>query len=199
MTTFTVQHGQALLALLVTLDTRHAMADQAAAKAKAETWARILGQDGVDPGWCRVWVEGQHREPRGVPLSLGDIRRGWATFRRVQRAKDREGALPGLAAPPSVSAYLHDVLQAVQAGRHPSTVMRPGGVKTLSPLADERSRRCGSEICVCTHTECRAGWLDVEVEHVNTLGLRYSQVQRCPSCMDAVTMAQEPAMRGRRR
>lgn len=204
--TFTPQHGLALLALLSGLDHRHAGGDEASVQAKAETWAKILNACGADPQWVRAWCERAYGEPRPVPLYVGDIKRAWMNHQRVQAAKDRTDEvvpIPGMPAgvwrqrPPWFDQYRADV----------DAVRAQGGDVMGVPLPyarvgvdDSRERRCvNHDICVCTHTECRDGFLDVEGTVTDKRGVPSPAVRRCPVCFDAVQMRGELTPKRRRR
>ena len=51
--------------------------------------------------------------------------------------------------------------------------------------AEAHERACMVRECNCTHTICRAGWLDEETTIVNKFGA-YPAVQRCPTCKQAL-------------
>lgn len=93
---------------------------------------------------------------------------------------------------PLMGAWMREVLAAIRAGEAPESVPFPAMLPPLSPSAEAWQRRCAfPSICACSHTECRGGWLDVEVEVSNTLGRSYPAVKRCPVCSDGILMAQE--------
>lgn len=104
------------------------------------------------------------------------------------------------------SEYLERLQAALAAGHDPRSVKRPASVRVLSLEGDVASRRCRfHDVCVCTHTECRDGWLDAEQTITNSIGRKYDAVERCPICEEAQTMAEEtgrarrPAAAGRGR
>ena len=208
--TFTVNHGIALLALLANLDPRHNGTDPATIQGKAETWSKVLDSAGADPQWVKAFVERAYSDPRPVPLYVGDIKRGWDNYRRVEAAKERPEpvlfgstrAPEGFAAMVEQSRQRWAVARQAPAGselwaqqREAAQVADAGMTVGWTVLAvkDERERRCVEhQTCLCTHTECRDGWLDRETPE--------GRVQRCPVCREATEMRTElaPKRRGRR-
>lgn len=139
-------------------------------------------------------------------ITPGDLLDAWAVVRRRgQRDTDdaarRVEAQHELVSPDdlapvfgSATQYLTDMMAAVARGEDPATVVRPAGVRvlSLSPDGEARERQCAfPSICVCTHLECRDGWLDEETVKVNGQGKSYPAAQRCPMCNDGILMAQE--------
>lgn len=137
-------------------------------------------------------------------LTPGDLLDVWATSRkrehqasvdaaaRVEVQQELEGAVPGVFG--SAAPYLADMMAAVARGEDPATIPTPAGVRVrnLSPEGEARERQCAfPSICVCTHLECRDGWLDVEEVRVNALGKAYPAVRKCPRCDDGLQMAVE--------
>ena len=138
-------------------------------------------------------------------VTPGDLLDAWAAVRRRQQQAltddvRRADVQPELVAEDlaplfgSGAAYMADMVAAVARGEDPRTVTRPAGVRvrSYSPEAEARERVCRfPDICVCTHLECRDGWLDEETAVVNGQGKSYPAAQRCPQCDDALQMAQE--------
>lgn len=153
----------------------------------------------------------QHGEARTI--TPGDLLDAWAGERRreqqsttdaiaaasIQQALDAE---VGPAIFGSGAQYLADMMAVVAQGGDPATVVRPAGVRVrmLSPSAEARERSCAfPDICVCTHLECRGGWLDTEETVVNGLGRHYPAARYCPQCLDGVKMAGEKGVARRPR
>lgn len=174
--------------------------------AEMETgWAGILRD--VPLGFAQSVIRGHYSVADVRTVTPGDIMGAWTAERRrtAQAATDAElraaeapneaqiGARAVQEAIPAGGAmsYLRDLAAALDAGRPASSVPRPAGVRVLSPKAEEISRRCRfPDLCVCTHTECRDGWVDEPVDKVNALGMHYEAAARCPQCYDALQMAE---------
>jgi hypothetical protein len=135
-------------------------------------------------------------------LTPGDLLDYWAAQRgqahAEQTAVSVQQALDAGAGPAvlfgSGREYLADMMAVVAQGGDPSTVTRPAGVRVrmLSPEAEARERACRfPDICVCTHLECRDGWLDAETTRRSVLGQDCLQATRCPQCNDGLLMAVE--------
>lgn len=162
-------------------------------------WAVMLEGMPADLAMRTARAHYQHGDARTI--TPGDLLDAWAADRRSQQEAAVASVQPALEAGVgepvifgSASDYLRDMVAAVAAGRDPSTVTRPAGVRmlSLSPEAEARSRACRfPDICVCTHLECRDGWLDVETTRRSVLGQDCAQVTRCPMCNDALLMAGE--------
>lgn len=147
----------------------------------------------------------QHGDSRTI--TPGDLLDAWAAVRRADQkstgdevqAKSIQQALDagegiGSVVFGSGAQYLADMMAAVARGEEPESVVRPAGVRVLnlSPEAGARERQCAfPDVCVCTHTECRAGWLDEYTTRTNALGRTYPAAQRCPRCEEGLVMAQE--------
>lgn len=135
-------------------------------------------------------------------VTPGDLLDYWAAHRAaartddqavsVQQALDAGPDTPGIFG--SATAYLADMMAVVAQGGDPSTVVRPAGVRvrSLSPAAEAKERACRfPDICVCTHLECRDGWLDAETTRRSALHQDCAQATRCPQCNDGLLMAIE--------
>lgn len=196
-----LEHVEALLALLVSLDGRLRAPDAATAEIRAKAWTSLLGE--VDPAFAVRYVEHAYQELRDVAMTPAEILVAWREDQRVQAetagaAKfdaDRyldTGARAGW--DPVMIDYLRDVLEAHQRGEDVGTVPRPQTTRQpLTPAQDAWQRRCAfHRICACDHTRCRAGFLD-EVTHEpgGFDGSPYEKVTRCPFCADALAMAVE--------
>ena len=146
-------------------------------------------------------------------ITPGDLLDTWAAERRreqshadqVARGAEVQHELGGPDLAPlfgSGAQYLADMVTVVAQGGDPSTVARPAGVRVsqLSPEAEARERRGAfPDIRVCTHLECRDGWLDAEETIVNGHGQRYVAAVRCPQCLDGIKMAGEKGIARRPR
>lgn len=199
--TFENQQAMALLMLLTSVDPRHAVADELTARGKAETWAKLLNMSGVDPQWARSYVERSYREPRPQALTLGDICRAWSNVRRVEESKERVTVLPGFTQLGKRPEWFDQFKAECDAVR--SAGGDPEGVPLhaqLLKLDETRERRCvNHDKCVCTHTECRDGWLDQGTTVTSEHGTKYPAVRRCPMCFDVVLMQSELKPRRRAR
>lgn len=73
------------------------------------------------------------------------------------------------------------------------------GAKTFASLRIEQEEAaagktrtdCGRPKCVCTHTSCEAGWIDVET--IDQRGISYDQVKACGVCRGDVAAVAELA------
>lgn len=166
-------------------------------------WGMLLGAVPTDVAMRAARAHYSTGEARTI--TPGDLLDVWTAERRraQQEASDAAGRaevqheLVGSDFTPvfgSGAAYLADMMAAVARGEDPRLVPRPAGVRvrTLSPEGEARERCCPwPDICVCTHLECRGGWLDEEGTRVNALGRSYPAAVKCPRCDDALQMAIE--------
>lgn len=190
---------RALLSAASSLDRWLKATDPETAQQMVEGWHHLLGEVPLD------FAQGVVRRHYGTPdvrtMTPGDVLAAWDTQRRREEQAAVDAEVKALAAPVSVQdgipvagagRYLHDLTAAIAEGRDPRSVQRPAGVRVLSPREDELSRRCRfHDLCACTHTECRDGWMDEETTVVGLNGRRYTAVQLCPPCRDAFLMAEE--------
>jgi hypothetical protein len=141
-------------------------------------WGLLLEAMPADVAMRTAREHYQHGGERTI--TPGDLLDAWAAVRRASQSqvhREDQSALEAATTDAehvfgSASTYLADMMAAVAAGRDPSTVVRPSGVRvlSLSPEAEARERACRfPDICVCTHLECRDGWLDVETTRRSVL------------------------------
>ena len=167
-------------------------------------WSDLLGA--VPLEFAKATAKRHYSHPDARTLTPGEVLSLWnAERRRAQTLAERDeraatalelnaGTAEVQTVIPAGGAteYLEALAEAIAAGKDPRSVPRPAGVRVLSPVGDVASRRCRHhDICACTHTECRDGWLDVETTVVNGNGASYPAVERCPNCEDAGKMADE--------
>lgn len=181
------------------IDPRLATRDEATTDLRTAAWFQIIGD--VPLAFALDQVRAAYSEVRDWPLQPAEILQAWRqqqTAARTAQAPyvgpyDEEPAetLDGGAAKPSVAAWLRQALDAAREGRSIDSVPKPfGGPIQWTEQAIRRQRQCPyPDLCACSHTECRSGWLDVEGTVVNGLGKTYVQVERCPHCKDALLMA----------
>lgn len=64
-----------------------------------------------------------------------------------------------------------------------------------------RERKCGTDPCMCTHTECFGGFLDGDLIRAGDTGVKSFAMKRCPMCDEARDMQAtlNPPKKGRRR
>lgn len=172
----------------------------------AAGWTDMLRNVPLD--FARKFARSHYGHADSRTIQPGDVLSGWRSQHdREQRTRDRDerrtaGELEahsaaeilaqGVIPMAGATEYITDLQAAIAAGRDPRTVTRPASVRVISLEMDTTSRRCVfHDVCVCTHTECRAGWLDAETTVVNGIGRKYPAVERCPRCDEALTMAQE--------
>jgi len=194
----TYQHVTGLLTQILALDPRIRPADADEARAKAETWHKILAD--VDPQFAFTVVHRYYADQPGYSITPGVIVSAWREQQTAARtaARTAEGpaqpALPGTPEHPSVAKFLKAVLAAVHAGHDQSTVPRPVGVLPKLVNGQDPQRLCQyPDLCACDHTICRDGWLDDEIatEHPWGGGRQHRRIKRCPFCRDALLMAEE--------
>ena len=180
------------------IDPRLATRDEASADLRNSAWFQIIGE--VPIGFALDHVRAAYSEVRDWPLQPAEILQAWRQQQSAARAAEapyvgpyeREPeTLDGGAANPSVATWLREVREALADGKTIDSVPKPfGGPVQWTEQAIRRQRQCPyPDLCACSHTECRAGWLDVEGTVVNGLGKTYTTVQRCPHCNDALLMA----------
>jgi hypothetical protein len=198
------QEVAVLLRYAASLDRWLKETDQESAQVMVIGWSSILAD--VPFAFAERTVRDHYATPDARSIAPGDVLTAWRSD--LARSRERDAAAHratqqqtlDAAAPPdqgvfgSATQYLADMMAVVAEGGDPSTVVRPAGVRvrTLSPEAEARERACRfPDICVCTHMECRDGWLDVETTRRSVLGQDCEEVTRCPQCDDALQMAQE--------
>lgn len=168
-------------------------------------WSRIL--EAVPLAFAQRTVRDHYAAPEARTIQPGDIAGAWraqrrhdqdladAEARRTEAATVLEATTIGdVIALGGAGEYLRAMQAAIGRGEDPRTVARPAGVRvrTYSPEAEARERRCTFwEVCICTHTECRDGWLDDDTTVVGANGRSYAAAQRCPRCEEGLQMAQE--------
>lgn len=193
-----------LLRYAASLDRWLKETDPESAQMMVAGWSSMLGEVPLD--WAQRAVRDHYAQPEARTIMPGDLLHGWLDAARRDRQREQDAAhrvevqkelSVGDAVPTvfgSATQYLTDMMAAVARGEDPSTVVRPAGVRVLnlSPEADARSRACRfPSICLCTHLECRDGWLDQDGVRVNSQGKSYPAAQRCPMCEEGMVMAQE--------
>ena len=198
MSVFGIEHADALLAYIRSVDPRWAAVAQDQAETRSRAWATILAD--VDPAWALAYARRFYSRDQSERIAPGMIRQAWRTEARVQEARDRPAPTPSMPVPPNLAAYMRECLKASAEGRDPAQVPKPATAKHMTKADDIRSRLCRYwKGCACDHTKCRDGWLDEEQGFIGQNGLPYSGVQPCPHCHDAAIMAAEPVMKGKRR
>lgn len=169
----------------------------------AAGWSDLLRDVPLD--FARGHVRSHYGNADARTIQPGDMLSAWrADRRRAEQLHDRDerrelaapllsdAAVQGVIPGPGATEYLAALRVAVESGKDPRKVSRPAAVRVLSLEGDVASRRCRfHDVCVCTHTECRDGWLDIESTIVNAAGRRYAAVERCPVCGEAQSMAEE--------
>lgn len=210
----TEEHVEALLALLVSLDSRLRAPDAATAEIRVRAWAALLAE--VDPAYAVRHAELAYQEVRDWPLAPAEILQAWRERQRTEAETVGERLFhgPEYAAPaggwtsnPVMMDWLHAVAEAHKRGEGPESVPMPVNSRpAMSAAQDAWERRCVfHRLCACDHTGCRDGWLDEETTTPGPLSAAYLKVTRCPHCADAAAMAEErgiaksPSVRATRR
>jgi hypothetical protein len=172
-------------------------------------WSAMLEPVPLD--FARRAVRDHYAQPDARTLTPGELLHTWRQHRDRERRQSEAVARAAEQTAVSVQQvldagegpavvfgsgreYLADMMAVVAQGGDPSTVTRPAGVRVrvLSPEAEARERACRfPDICVCTHLECRDGWLDAETTRRSVLGQDCLQATRCPQCNDGLLMAVE--------
>lgn len=188
-----------VLASAASIDPRLAARDPETADLRHTGWWHILSE--VPFPFAMDYLRRFYSEPRDFPMQPAEILQAWRDQLREQRAAARapvedvedQPTLDGGSARPSMIAWLREVWSASVNGQDPRAVKVPlGGPFNRTMEAERRSRQCVyPDICACSHTECRDGWLDVETTRTTDLGVATAAVERCPHCKDAVLMAEE--------
>lgn len=167
-------------------------------------WGLLLGEVPADAAARYARAHYQHGDAR--TLTPGDLLDAWTAERRRAHDQDDAQARAAEAVPigdalaiavGGAGEYLAAMQAAIARGENPHDVPRPAGVRvrTYSPEAEARERRCVYwEVCVCTHTECRAGWLDDDTVVVGANGRSYPAAARCVRCEEGLLMAQEKGL-----
>lgn len=194
-----------ILVQIISLDPRWSTSDQALMQQRVNSWAAVLAD--VPVGFARDFTTRYYGKPDVGQITPAAILTAWRTAQRVVVSRDREPMLIGdtrLRAPEGftgmVAASTARWTLARQTHGEAWKVARAEARETdaqmpvpwpVHRLDDVRERRCTHhDICICTHTECRDGWLEVESN---------GRVKRCPVCEEAVAMRSELApKRGRR-
>lgn len=187
-----------VLATAAAIDPRLAARDPETAELRVTGWWHILAE--VPLPFALDYVRRFYSEPRDFPMQPAEVLQTWRERQREQRAAARtpqdaeeQLTLDGGAARPSMIAWLREAWVATSEGRSPSSVQIPmGGPFNRTSDAERRIRQCTyPDICACSHTECRDGWLDAETTRTTDVGASTVAVQRCPHCKDALLMAEE--------
>lgn len=192
-----------LLRYAASLDRWLKESDREAAQMMVAGWTSVLLP--VPKDLAMAAVRDHYAQPEARTIQPGDILGVWRDHvSREQRALDvaaeREDAvalrtgMQEAIAVGNAGVYLAAMHEAIAQGLDPSTVTPPAGVRIMrrTPEQEARERRCVFHtICVCTHLECWAGFLDQPTTITNAHGKVYPAVARCPRCDDAVQMAQE--------
>jgi hypothetical protein len=183
-----------LLRYAATLDRWLKQSDPEAGQLMVAGWTDMLAA--VPYAVAREAVQRHYSVHQERTIQPGDL---LDAYRETLRAKTAEEVLQqtaelNAAAPgprQGMGLWMRDVLAAVRAGLPAESVPIPAGT-SVTPAQDAWQRRCAfPNICACSHTECRAGWLDQPATVVNSLGRSYEAAKRCPVCTDGILMAQE--------
>lgn len=220
MTTWTRDMAQGLLGAIAAVDTRYAGLEPQQALDTADMWARLMNGSAVEPAFAMARVESHYRtETRKI--MPGDIINPWRTRQQVAASREQVpallGDLFGGRAPDGFAAFVAQSTEAWRTARQ-----NPGGSRAWESardalrdahaaaslpwgrgvrVDDTRERRCVNHTtCICTHTECRDGWLDDDSTVPGWRAGAYRKSVRCPVCWEAVEMRGEltPRRKGRR-
>lgn len=186
-----------VLASAAAIDPRLAARDPETAELRHTGWWHILAE--VPFPFAMDYLRRFYSEPRDFPMQPAEILQAWREELREQRTAARapdtepQPTLDGGSVRPSMIAWLREAWAAGAEGRDPKSVPVPlGGPFNRTSDADRRSRQCiYPDLCACSHTECRDGWLDAETTRTTDVGVATPAVERCPHCKDALTMAEE--------
>lgn len=179
-----------LLRYASTLDRWLRASDQESGQMMVAGWSNMLAA--VPATAAQATVLAHYSQANARTLTPGDILSAWRDqeLRETRTVADKEARTPRTGGQ-LLGVYLRRVLEVVRGGGRVEDVPVPSG-SGLTPAAEAWARRCAyPTICACSHTECRAGWLDVETSVVNGLGDTYPAVRRCPVCADGLLMAEE--------
>lgn len=214
-----LQECAVAVAAVAVADYRVRNLTEADSNALVMMWSRHLPDVPLD--WVLNLVTRHYAQADPPELTSGRVLAAYRATQRVEAAREREPALIGdwfrAEAPAGFAEYVAGTVSEWERARS-----QPDGSPEWYQVRDElrdqidaeplpwaravrgddsRERRCvNHDICVCTHTECRDGWLDVETDVGNKLGGRFPAVKQCPHCADAVQMRHElKPRRGARR
>lgn len=202
----TPEQVDAILALVVSLDSRMIVPDKGTADLRAKGWWKIIGE--VHPDYAIDYVRDHYAAADVWPLAPGDLLQAWRVDQARRRAADEAQEDSGhtvTRAHPEVFSWLRRCLAAYRAGEDPTAVPRPD-LPRLSDKANRWGRRCTYwRLCHCPHTNCRDGWADQETTRTSALDREYPAAVRCAPCTDALDdaeqrgIAKKPRGTGRRR
>jgi hypothetical protein len=195
-----------LLGYLSEVDGRHkATADP---QMKVRVWADMLSAVSLDFALTfarRYYAQSRDGDKMLAPGALNDA---WRHAQDRERAREalahQVQELPALLArrtPDWFAEFAGECRVAFLDGMDPDALPSPVQIRRPEPGTGEaRERACGNPDCHCTHTECRAGWLDTEDRRSGMQGPKaYPVVARCPTCTEGIEMRSEvaAARRGR--